>query len=58
MKGLLLKIACLMTLGVLVMPQSATAQCFYDSNGNLVNPDGSECINTILTAVRQQALTS
>ncbi len=51
MKGLLLKIACLMTVGVLFMPTNTEAQCFFDSNGNLVNPDGSECINTILTAV-------
>ncbi len=51
MKGLLLKIACLMILGIMILPENTNAQCFYDSNGNLVNPDGSECINTILTAV-------
>ncbi len=51
MKGLLLKIACLMTIGILFMPNNTEAQCFYDSNGNLVNPDGSECLNAILTAV-------
>jgi hypothetical protein len=51
MKGLLLKIACSLTIGLLFLTERTQAQCFYDSNNVLVNPDGSECINTILTAV-------
>ena len=51
MKGLLQKIACFIIIGLLFVANDTQAQCFYDSNGVLVNPDGSECINTILTAV-------
>ena len=50
MKGLQLTIACF-TLAGLFFSSDLNAQCFKDSKGNWVNPDGSDCTNTILTAV-------
>ena len=51
MKGLLLKIACFCALSVMFNADHAKAQCLFDQNGNLVGTDGSDCVNTILTAV-------
>lgn len=50
MKGLLFKIAFLAT-SALLLATEAQAQCFKDQNGVWRNLDGSECTNTILTAV-------
>lgn len=50
MKGLLVKITFLAA-AILLLATEADAQCFKDKNGVWRNVDGSECINTILTAV-------
>jgi hypothetical protein len=50
MKGLQLTIACFTLVG-LFFSSDLNAQCFKDTKGNWVNPDGSDCTNTILTAV-------
>jgi len=50
MKGLRLTIAYI-TLAGLFFSNDLDAQCFRDPSGRLVNPDGSDCVNTILTAV-------
>ncbi|MCF8245614.1 MAG: type IX secretion system outer membrane channel protein PorV [Saprospiraceae bacterium] len=50
MKGLQLTIACFTLVG-LFFTNDLNAQCFKDTKGNWVNPDGSDCTNTILTAV-------
>jgi hypothetical protein len=50
MKGLRLTIACF-TLAGLFISSDLSAQCFKDTKGRWVNPDGSDCTNTILTAV-------
>jgi hypothetical protein len=50
MKGLRFTIACFTLIG-LFTSNDLHAQCFRNQNGELVNPDGSACINTILTAV-------
>ncbi|MCC6723398.1 MAG: type IX secretion system outer membrane channel protein PorV [Saprospiraceae bacterium] len=50
MKGLRLTIACFTLIG-LFSSNDLNAQCFRNEKGELVNPDGSSCINTILTAV-------
>lgn len=50
MKGSYSKIASLLLI-CSVLATDITAQCFYDTNGNLVSTTGGDCINTILTAV-------
>ena len=51
MKGLLLKIAFFAVPALLLFANDANAQCFKDQGGVWRNLDGSECTNTILTAV-------
>jgi hypothetical protein len=50
MKDLLFK-SFYLTLAFGFLTASVHAQCFKDSSGRWVNPDGSDCTNTILTAV-------
>lgn len=51
MKGLLLKSFCLAAVAGFLSTTSANAQCFKGTDGIWHNPDGSDCTNTILTAV-------
>lgn len=51
MRSLHLKFFVLTLLLIFALANSAVAQCFKDSSGRWVNPDGSDCTNTILTAV-------
>ena len=51
MKGLLLKSFCLLAVAGFLSTTSADAQCFKSTDGTWRNPDGSDCTNTILTAV-------
>ncbi|MCB0518937.1 MAG: type IX secretion system outer membrane channel protein PorV [Lewinellaceae bacterium] len=52
MKGLLFKsFLTLSLLGFISQGLFAQLDCFYNPKGELVNPDGTPCTNTILTAV-------
>jgi type IX secretion system protein PorV len=51
MKGLFLKSFCLLAVAGFLSTTSADAQCFKSTDGIWRNPDGSDCTNTILTAV-------
>ncbi|MFQ5446169.1 MAG: type IX secretion system outer membrane channel protein PorV [Saprospiraceae bacterium] len=51
MKGLLLRSFCLLAVAGFLSTTNADAQCFKSTDGIWRNPDGSDCTNTILTAV-------